>query len=312
MDGHRFDEWARSLAAPGSRRRVLAGLVAGALGLAGVREGGAVACRAPGAACRENVNCCSGLCAKDAAGRRVCQCRTVADCPRPDQCHDATCLDGVCGTTVRQGQACNDGSACTTGETCQANGTCGGTAVPCTPQDQCHSAACAPRTGCVQTPLTGTPCNADDSLCTQNDTCQAGTCVPGTPVVCAASDQCHVAGTCDPATGQCSNPAKPDGTACNDGNACTQTDTCQSGVCVGGNPVSCPSGTECVNGGCFDIGSAACTNVCGISCQKCVGSVPGSGNFLCANLTNTFCTSNADCPVGQACGIGARVCITPC
>ena len=43
------------------------------------------------------------------------------------------------------------------------------------------------------------------------------------PVTCTASDQCHVAGTCNPATGACSNPPAPNGTACNDGNACTQS-----------------------------------------------------------------------------------------
>src|SRR5437016_3386727 len=54
-----------------------------------------------------------------------------------------------------------------------------------------------------------------------------------TPVTCAAADQCHDAGVCDPTTGLCSNPTKPDGAACNDGNACTQTDTCQAGTCTG-------------------------------------------------------------------------------
>ena len=43
----------------------------------------------------------------------------------------------------------------------------------------------------------------------------AGACVGASPVVCVASDQCHVAGTCDPATGACSNPAAPDGVAKN-------------------------------------------------------------------------------------------------
>jgi hypothetical protein len=52
-------------------------------------------------------------------------------------------------------------------------------------------------------------------------------------VVCTASDPCRVAGTCDPATGGCSNPAKADGTTCNDGNASTLTDICSSGSCVG-------------------------------------------------------------------------------
>jgi len=51
-------------------------------------------------------------------------------------------------------------------------------------------------------------------------------------VVCEASDQCHVAGTCDPATGECSDPAADDGTACDDGNACT-ADACLAGVCTG-------------------------------------------------------------------------------
>jgi hypothetical protein len=44
-------------------------------------------------------------------------------------------------------------------------------------------------------------------------------------VTCTAVDQCHSAGTCNPATGVCSNPSKANGTSCNDGNACTQTDT---------------------------------------------------------------------------------------
>ena len=46
-------------------------------------------------------------------------------------------------------------------------------------------------------------------------------------------DQCHAAGVCNPATGMCSNPNRPNGTACTDGNACTQTDTCQAGVVRG-------------------------------------------------------------------------------
>jgi hypothetical protein len=45
-----------------------------------------------------------------------------------------------------------------------------------------------------------------------------------------------VAGTCDPATGVCSNPAAPDGTSCTDGDACTQSDTCVAGACTGGAP----------------------------------------------------------------------------
>jgi hypothetical protein len=33
-----------------------------------------------------------------------------------------------------------------------------------------------------------------------------GACTGGNPVVCTASDVCHVAGSCDSTTGLCSNP----------------------------------------------------------------------------------------------------------
>src|SRR2546430_14599234 len=43
---------------------------------------------------------------------------------------------------------------------------------------------------------------------------------------------CHVAGVRDLATGQCPSPPElADGTACNDGDACTLVDTCHAGVC---------------------------------------------------------------------------------
>ena len=40
------------------------------------------------------------------------------------------------------------------------------------------------------------------------------------------------------------------GLACSDGDACTQTDTCQNGVCTGGNPVTCGPGKTCDQGVC--------------------------------------------------------------
>jgi hypothetical protein len=52
-------------------------------------------------------------------------------------------------------------------------------------------------------------------------------------VVCTASDQCHVAGTCDSGSGLCSDPAAPNGTTCDDGNAATDGDVCTGGTCAG-------------------------------------------------------------------------------
>jgi len=58
-------------------------------------------------------------------------------------------------------------------------------------------------------------------------------------VTCTSLDQCHVAGTCDPGTGLCSNPNAADGTLCTDGNACTSGDACTGGTCSG-TPVEPP------------------------------------------------------------------------
>src|SRR5262249_9166539 len=67
------------------------------------------------------------------------------------------------------------------------------------------------------------------------DACQSGTCT-GSSVTCTAQDQCHIAGSCDPSTGACSNPPKSNGSACDDGNSCTSGGNCQSGACTPGSP----------------------------------------------------------------------------
>ena len=76
-------------------------------------------------------------------------------------------------------------------------------------------------------------------------------------VVCTAMDACHEAGTCDPATGACSNPAK----VLDDGNPCT-VDSCDPASGVIHTPA--PSGTSCSDGNpCNGLetcdGAGACT-----------------------------------------------------
>src|SRR5439155_963027 len=149
---------------------------------------------------------------------------------------------GACSNPAKpDGAACNDGNACTRTDTCQA-GLCGGTnPVTCAiGRASCSESVWDPATGaCSNTAKPGgAACNAGNA-CTRTDTCQAGLWGGTNPVTCAPAEQCHDAGVCDPATGACSNPVKPDGAACNDGNACTRTDNCQAGLCSGTNPVTC-------------------------------------------------------------------------
>jgi hypothetical protein len=71
-------------------------------------------------------------------------------------------------------------------------------------------------------------------------------------IICVASDACHVAGICDPATGLCSDPPAPDGTGCDDGDACTQGDACLAAMCTRGDPLTCNDDNECTHDVCED------------------------------------------------------------
>jgi hypothetical protein len=91
----------------------------------------------------------------------------------------------------------------------------------------------------------GTMCD-DGNACTYGERCQAGTCVAGGTVTCTTpGDACHETAVCDPQSGACVNPPKPDGTPCADADQCTQTDTCQAGTCTGGDPIVCEPPTPC-------------------------------------------------------------------
>jgi hypothetical protein len=139
----------------------------------------------------------------------------------------------------------------------------------------------------------GTSCT-DGNSCTTADTCQAGACKPGTAVVCKASDQCHSAGVCDRATGLCSNPAQVDGTTCDDGDKCTQTDTCQAGVCSGANPVPCVASDACHVAGTCVPATGACTN-------------PPAPDGTSCNDQNA-CTATDTCQTSVCVGSNAPVC----
>lgn len=158
---------------------------------------------------------------------------TGVACVAAGECDSGYCVDGVC---------------------CKV--------VACGAKDQCHDAgACQLGTGECSNPAKtdGSLCN-DGTLCTPTDTCIAGVCVGANPVVCSAMDTCHDIGVCDAMTGACSNPVKMDGSSCDDGNGCTQTDTCSSGTCVGSNQVVCTAQDACHDAGTCDPATGSCSN----------------------------------------------------
>jgi hypothetical protein len=90
----------------------------------------------------------------------------------------------------------------------------------------------------------------DGDACTRLDTCLGGACIGSDPVVCTALDQCREVGSCNANTGACSNPAKPDGTTCDDANACTLIESCYAGICSWEAARDCDDANACTANTC--------------------------------------------------------------
>ncbi len=262
----------------------------------GLCEGGAAL--ANGTACNDN-NLCTQV---DSCQSGVCVGTTPVTCVASDQCHPAgTCnaATGFCSNpTAANGTACNDGNLCTVSDVCIA-GACSGSAKVCAASGACFTGgSCDPLSGaCTSTPVAnGTACN-DGNACSQTDTCTNGTCTGGNLKTCAAPDQCHAAGTCNAVNGSCSYPALANGTSCNDGNACTQTDTCQSGTCNGGNAKVCAASGPCNVGVCNPADGACSTT------DKADGTTCSDGNN---------CTASDTCQSGQCSGAAVQCPATAC
>jgi hypothetical protein len=114
------------------------------------------------------------------------------------ECVHGNCVAGVCCDTACNGGFCD---ACSRVMGAQVDGVCFQ-----------HAFACD-----------------DGQKCTENDVCAQGVCA-GAPKVCPTADSCHETSVCDPATGECSNVAKPDHTPCDDKDDCTVDDRCVAGV----------------------------------------------------------------------------------
>jgi hypothetical protein len=106
---------------------------------------------------------------------------------------------------------------------------------------------------------------------------------------------------------------KADGTGCNDMNACTQTDTCQAGVCTGSNPVICTALDECHDVGVCDTSTGVCSNpqkadntLCTSDGNPCTSDVCLSGTCSHPAVANgTSCEVGNVCTVGDTCQNGA-------
>jgi len=206
--------------------------------------------------CNIGETCQSGSCTGGSA----------KDCSSDgDQCNSASCdpngiAEGNCDvlTPVADDTPCNDSDACNVGEACQS-GTCtGGSAPDCsTAGDQCNTASCdsgGDEGNCdTLTPVADdTPCN-DSDACNIGEACQSGTCTGGSAPDCStAGDQCNSA-SCDSGgtDGNCDTKTPvADATPCDDEDACTENESCESGTCTGGTQVDCTDDYSCTTDTC--------------------------------------------------------------
>jgi cysteine-rich repeat protein len=215
-------------------------------------------------ACTSSDTCSGGSCAG-----------TPVNCDDSNLCTDDSCDPGSGCLNVNNTIPCSDGNACTVGDAC-SGGTCAsGAPANCEDDNVCTTDSCDGGSGCVHV-ANALPCN-DMLFCTVAETCSAGLCTGLARDCSSANDQCNV-GTCDEAAGACEPAPSPEGSVCDDGNACTLDDACTAGICTGASS-SCGDGIidpDCAEG--CDDGNTTDGDGCSATCTlETCGATPESG-----------------------------------
>ena len=264
--------------------------------------------------CTPDDICLAGGC----TGTAPVVCAAVDACHKSGSCDPST---GACPEDLMpNGTPCDDGDAATGQDHCEA-GACLGAPCDCQSVNACCDGCWAHNQGGA--------CE-DGDPCSLGDACADGICVAGAPKVCEPGDACHAAGVCDPQSGQCSKPTQPDGTICDDGDAATQDDHCDNGMCVGAG-CTCSGVNACCDG-CQPLADGApcddgdpCTQTDACSGGACEGADPltcvapdvchqagscDSGTGACADLPlpdGTPCDDGDAATGDDACVAGACV-----
>lgn len=201
-----------------------------------------------GAFCTTNDVCLSG----------VCQGTPGNDCglSASTSCEEVVCdevADACAVVPLADGVSCTPDDLCLMQPVC-SSGLCVGTPRIC---DQpgpltCLAPVCDPTTGlCAPEPAQeGLPCIPPNNLCIIDAICVMGSCQGSTPMTCPDPGPCQTA-TCLPSTGGCMTSTLPDGTSCDDLDACTTNESCTQGSCGSGVPITaCQNGDGCCPSGC--------------------------------------------------------------
>ncbi|UJR84918.1 hypothetical protein [Sandaracinus amylolyticus] len=223
-------------------------------------------------------------------------CTTDEEC-RPDaECAVGLCLDRECfyvgvdercatdqwcgpdvGCLVRPGLESDggmpDARACATNETACDDG-----------EDE----DCDDLVDCADPDCLAVTCD-DGSACTSDDACTSdGTC-DGTSIECDDGEVC-TADSCDPSTGCAHDPVEG---GCDDGSACTESDTCVEGACVG-TAITCDDGNVCTDDACDPA----------TGCTQTANTAPCDDTFFCNGTdrcAGSTCSMHTSAPCAQFC-----------
>ena len=178
-------------------------------------------------------------------------------------CTSDECAAGACVHPANT-DPCDDDDPCTQEDAC-ADGACGGDPFSCDDGLFCTVDACDSEGGCTHT--------VDADACLIDGVCYIGEST-------SAGNPCL---TCSPAASQTAWSAKPTGTPCEDGSACSMNDACNGDVCAGA-PVDCDDTNPCTDDACDT--ATGCTHV---------------DNTLPCN-DGAFCTVDTVCEGGECLG----------
>ena len=253
----------------------------------------------------------SGLttCAAPALDVEVCDgkdndCDGLTDentCDAGGACNVGTCdpLAGCQYSKLNNVPCDADKNACTDNDQCKQGVCVPGPGKVCDDGNPCTSDSCDPASGCTKTVDDGKLCDADGNACTAADHCVGATCTPGKVVVCDNTNPCSKA-SCDVISGKCVGKAVQDGVPCDDGTACTQSDHCQVGECLG-KIISCDDNNPCTGNSCDPITGCASTNLDGSACDDdnpcTIGDLCKVG--VCVTGAAKVCNSGIACTAGS-------------
>jgi hypothetical protein len=313
MDGQRFDELTKTLAAGLSRRAILKAMAGGALGgvlaLAGIESAWTRPARKPKDPkkfCfgKWNVHCGSGCCASDHAcylggcvphGGFPCG---NGYCTRDEECTNGTCQRPRCPSITCT--SCNSEGACTT--TGPDPATC---ACPACDGYLCHAPGQAVCTHCVRPKV-------PSELCTQCVECPSESMRPCNNK-CIPKHMCCVEGQaagavraqvdpgcgpegCLPGLADCDGDGACETTLGTDGNCSGCGDTCTGGKTCGGGSCQCPSGADC-GGTCTTLGTDSNCSGCGDACTG--GKTCQGGGCACPASAPEVCQGACHAPCGE-------------